>query len=126
MKVKQIDNKWLSDYYSSKNIISIDESWIKFRHLWNKFNPKMGYPLCFVHSEESNRVSIYFGSQTVKGANSLRQELLSFIGNNTPFFDGLPYELNLNISHENLLSEIFVGPCFRIFVSDSDNIKVVF
>ena len=39
---KKINDELLESFYATDNLISNDESWIKFRHLWNKFNPKTG------------------------------------------------------------------------------------
>ena len=122
---KEINHEWLEKFYSPTNIITSDDEWKRFRYLWGKFHFKVGHPICFIYSNEEEKINFYFGSQTIKGANSLRQELMSFVGNYPPFFSGLPYNLDLTIGHENLLSDIFVQPCFKISVTKKDNIEKI-
>jgi len=119
--LKEINDEWLDTFYSSKNIISNNSEWKRFRYLWSKFYNKPGFPLCFIFSCQKETISLYFGAQTVKGANSLRQELISFVGTSFPNYTGLPYELDISLNHENLLSEIFVEPCFKIKFLNTEN-----
>jgi len=121
----KIDEVWLRDFFSEKNLISNDNEWYDFISLWKEFYLRKDAPICFAYKENEKNISFYFGSQSLIGTNILKQELVSFLGYYYSNYNGLYYNLNPDIYHENLLSKVFRNPCFKIEISSLDKITKI-
>ena len=121
-ELEEINDDWLSKFYSSKNQVTNDQDWTELISLWEEFYTKDGFPICFFFQNSPCNVNFYFGSKTVKGANSLRHELLSFFDHYHIKFTGTHYDLDKGLTHEKLLSQVIVNPCFKI--NSEDKVKV--
>ncbi len=124
-ELEEINDDWLSKFYSSKNQVTNDQDWTELISLWEEFYTKDGFPICFFFQNSPCNVNFYFGSKTVKGANSLRHELLSFFDHYHIKFTGTHYDLDKGLTHEKLLSQVIVNPCFKINSEDKVIINIL-